>query len=155
MARPASFHHPGATITEQHLWLDLESNGNADWVHCCKSGTGLSSTCSFSPTVPHGWGMWVPSLLLVIPQGKATLLCYNRFYRHCRQMVLPRHHLLKILSPLIFVVRVFLDSLSQMKRQPKGIWGSDVAAYLSLSWDAEDSRPAAGRHRREEQERSC
>ena len=42
-----------------------------------------------------------------------------------------------------------------MKRQPKGIWGSDVAAYLSLSWDAEDSRPAAGRHRREEQERSC
>lgn len=62
-----------------------------------------------------------------------------------------------ILSPVISVARVFLDSLSQMKRQPKGIWGSDVAAYLrlSLSWDAEDSRLATGRQGTEEQERSC
>lgn len=48
-------------------------------------------------------------------------------------MAFPRRHVLKILSPLTCIATASLDSLSQMKRQPKGVWGSAVAAYLRAS----------------------
>lgn len=48
-------------------------------------------------------------------------------------MAFPRCHVLKILSPLTCIATVSLDSLSQMKRQPKGVWGSAAAAYLRAS----------------------
>lgn len=48
-------------------------------------------------------------------------------------MAFPRRHVLKIRSPLTCIATVSLDSLSQMKRQPKGVWSSAVAAYLRAS----------------------